>query len=147
MPPKKLQITDIYKPNEGVSYSLPVFSSTVQGGFPSPADDYIEKQLDLNELMIQHPVATFYVRVEGDSMKNAFIQSGDILVVDRALKASSGKIVVAVVNGEFTVKRFCIEGGKIYLQPENEAYESISIDEESDFQVWGVVTYVIHKAT
>ncbi len=126
--------------------SLPLFSSRVQGGFPSPAEDYIEKQLDLNELLIEHPVATFYVRVEGDSMIGAGIHSGDLLVVDRSLNAQSGKIVVAVYNGEFTVKRFMKKGAGLFLQPENEGYPTIPVKEGDDFQVWGVVTYVIHRA-
>ena len=94
---------------------LPLFTSRVQGGFPSPAEDYVEKQLDLNELLIEHPVATFYVRVEGDSMSGAAIRSGDILVVDHSLTAQSGKIVVAVFNGEFTVKRFVKKGNRLYF--------------------------------
>lgn len=142
-----MRIIDIYVPEQDTPCLLPIFSSAVQGGFPSPAEDYIEKRLDLNELVIQHPVATFYVRVEGDSMKGAGIHTGDILVVDRALKAVSGKIIVAIINGEFTVKRLLISNGKMVLQPENENYSSITIAEDSDFQVWGVVTYVIHKAS
>lgn len=126
--------------------SLPLFSSRVQGGFPSPADDYIEKQLDLNELLIEHPVATFYVRVQGESMLGAGIHSGDLIVVDRSLNATSGKIVVAAFNGEFTVKRLIKKGNQFFLQPENEAYSTIEVKEGDDFQVWGVVTYVIHRA-
>ncbi len=140
------KVIDIFAAIDEEHQSIPVFSSSVQGGFPSPAEDYIEKQLDLNELMIQHPAATFYVRVEGDSMQGAGIQSGDILVVDRALKAVSGKIVVAVINGEFTVKRLIIKNGVTYLQPENENYPTLKIEKESDFQVWGVVSYVVHRA-
>ena len=84
----------------------PLFSSGVSAGFPSPAEDHIDRKLDLNELLIQHPVATFFVRVAGESMKDAGINHGDILVVDRSLEAVSGKIVIAIVNGELTVKRF-----------------------------------------
>lgn len=141
--PLKLQI---FRPVRTAAQPLPEFSHKVQAGFPSPADDFIEKQLDLNELMIKHPAATFFVRVEGDSMKNAGIHSGDILVVDRALEASHGKIIVAIVNGEFTVKRMMLTPQGISLVPENEAYPVWHIAEESDFQVWGVVSYVIHKA-
>lgn len=125
---------------------LPLFASSIKAGFPSSADDFIEKQLDLNELMVKHPAATFFVRVEGDSMINAGIQSGDILVVDRSLEPSHGKIVVALLNGEFTVKRININKSKIILEAENKAYSAIHVDAESDFQVWGVVTYVIHRA-
>lgn len=136
---------EIFTPKRGVGTSIPLVSSSVAGGFPSPAEDYIEKRLDLNELLIDHPVATFYVRVEGDSMEGAGIFSGDILIVDRSLTASHGKIVVAVLNGEFTVKRFVRKGEGIVLQPENNRYKAIAVENEDDFQVWGVVTYVIHK--
>lgn len=125
---------------------LPLFLCGIAAGFPSPADDSIEKKLDLNELVIKHPAATFFVRVEGHSMVNAGIHSGDILAVDRSLEASSGKIVVAVLNGEFTVKRIRLKSGGIVLESENSDYPSIKVEPESDFQVWGVVTYVIHQA-
>lgn len=125
---------------------LPLADTAVQAGFPSPANDYIEKTLDLNELMIQHPAATFFVRVSGDSMIDAGIQSGDILVVDRSVEPANGKIVVAVVDGEFTVKRLIKRQGKILLRAENSRFPDLSIDPDSDFEVWGVVMYVIHKA-
>lgn len=128
-------------------HPLPSFESCVPAGFPSPADDYMEKRLDLNDLIVRHPNATFFVKVEGDSMRDAGIQSGDTLVVDRSIEATHGKIVVAVLNGEFTVKRILIEANGVSLVPENPAYSVIPIHPESDFQVWGVVTYVIHRAT
>lgn len=120
--------------------------SSVQAGFPSPAEDYAERSLDLNELMVKHPAATFFVRVEGDSMRDANIFSGDILVVDRSLEPTSGHIVVAVLNGDFTVKRMRKNQEGIWLVPENPAYPAIKVHPEADFQVWGVVTYVIHKS-
>lgn len=121
-------------------------SSTVQAGFPSTADDHIEKKLDLNELLIHRPAATFFVRVEGESMVGANIHTGDILIVDRSIQAVDGAIVIAILNGEFTVKRISIVQKKIVLMPENPSYPPISISPDSDFQVWGVVTYIIHKA-
>jgi DNA polymerase V len=124
---------------------LPFFAVPVQAGFPSPAEDYLEQNLDLNEHLIQHPAATFFVRVDGDSMKGAGIHKGDILIVDRALEATNGKIVVAVINGEFTVKRIRLHEGKVTLEPENPQYQPIHVDPGADFRVWGVVTYVIHK--
>lgn len=145
--PQLTRAVEIFTPSFDQQVRLPIVHSTVQGGFPSPADDYIEKRLDLNELMVRHPAATFYVRVEGNSMEGAGIYSGDVLVVDRSLPSSTGKIIIAVLNGEFTVKRLIVEGKKIYLQPENASFQRIEIKEESDFQVWGVVTYVIHKAS
>jgi DNA polymerase V len=123
----------------------PLFSA-VQAGFPSPADDFMEKMLDLNEHLIQHPAATFFVRVEGDSMMGAGILKGDILIVDRSIEAVSERIVIAVINGEFTVKRLKMENGKISLEAENPNYPPISIKKEWDFQIWGVVTYIIHQA-
>lgn len=124
---------------------LPLFLSHVSAGFPSPADDYIEKQLDINDLVIKHPAATFFVRVSGDSMRGAGIHSGDILVVDKALEPVNGKIIVAILDGEFTVKRIVFDGSGITLLPENASYLPIKVQPESEFQVWGVVTYVIHR--
>ena len=101
---------------------LPLFQSAVAAGFPSPAEDYVEKKLDLNELMVPHPTATFFVKVEGSSMEDANIFSGDILVVDRSLEAKNGAIVVAILNGEFTVKRLIKEKNKVFLCPENNSF-------------------------
>lgn len=142
---KPLRPVEIIQAISKGSAPHPLAASSVQAGFPSPADDHIERQLDLNELLIQHPAATFYVRVEGDSMLDAGINSGDILIVDRALSPASGKIIIAILNGEFTVKRFIKKNTKIVLVAENPAYPDIHIQEGSDFQIWGVVTYVIHK--
>ncbi len=125
---------------------LPILLANVQAGFPSSAEEGLDKTLDLNELLITHPAATFFVRVAGDSMQNAGIAPGDVLIVDRSLEASDNAIVIAVVNTEFTVKRLLRREGRIYLSPENPAYPILEITPESDFQVWGVVTYVIHKA-
>lgn len=125
---------------------IPLYTAKVPAGMLSPADDYLEKPLDLNDLVIKHPAATFYVRVEGHSMKDAGIFSGDILVIDRSLKATNGKIVLAILNGEFTVKRFFLDDHGVMLCPANPSYRPIKVTEEMDFQVWGVVTYVIHRA-
>lgn len=124
---------------------LPLYSSTVQAGFPSPADDYIEYKLDLNTHLIPHPSATFFVRASGDSMKNAGIHSGDMLIVDRSLEATHGKIVIAAMNGELTVKRLFRQEGKIKLLAENPAYKAINVTDEEHLVIWGVVTYVIHQ--
>lgn len=143
---QELKTAEISAPKITDSQSIPAFLTTVQAGFPSPADDYIENALDLNALMIQHPNATFFVRVEGESMIDANIYSGDTLVVDRSIEPSNGKIVIAVINGEFTVKRFVINLSGTFLAPENPKYPTFKIEQDSDFQVWGIVTYVIHKA-
>ena len=124
---------------------IPFFTSSVQAGFASVADEHIEGYLDLNELVVKHPAATFFVRVAGESMKDAGIYPGDILVVDRSLTAASGKIIVACLDGEFLVKRFMPEGATIRLVSANPRFLDMKIDpEKSDFRIWGVVTYVIH---
>lgn len=125
---------------------FPFYGSGLPAGFPSPADDHLEHQLDLHELLVEHPEATFFVRIEGDSMIDAGMHSGDILIVDRSLTPSHEKIVVALLNGEFTVKRLLIKGKKVILAAENPRYLPMEIQEEADFQVWGVVTYVIHRS-
>lgn len=125
---------------------LPLFQSRIQAGFPSPADDYIEQSLDLNEYLIKKPTATFFMRVAGDSMKDAGITSEDILIVDRSLPAKHNTIVVAVLNAEYTVKRLLKIKDKLFLSPENKSYPVIEIKEGMDFEIWGVVTYVIHSA-
>ena len=129
----------------GVKLSLPLFASRVPAGFPSPADDYIDQRLDLNDHLIDHPAATFFVRVTGDSMTGASIHDGDLLVVDRALEPVDGRIVIAAINGELTVKRLSLQDGTAWLLPENPAYTPLPITEGLDCVVWGVVTRVIHS--
>lgn len=141
-----MQVVGIARLDRSEELKLPLFLSPVQAGFPSPAEDYIERRLDLNDLVVQHPTATFFVKVEGESMEEANIFTGDILVVDRSLEPAHNKIVVAVVNGEFTVKRLSIESQGVFLLPENPKYRAIKITSAMDFQIWGTVTYVIHKA-
>ncbi|CCB89194.1 LexA family protein [Simkania negevensis] len=136
----------IFQTEIEMNLPLPLFSSSVKAGFPSPAEDHIEEKLDLNRLMIEHPAATFFLRVEGESMENANIYPGDILVVDRALTPHNGLIIVAVLNGEFTVKRLKKKGNRLYLLPENPAFPEVEITTETEFQIWGVVTFIIHKA-
>ncbi|EFL52115.1 Peptidase S24/S26A/S26B, conserved region [Solidesulfovibrio fructosivorans JJ]] len=125
---------------------LPLYLSTVQAGFPSPAEDYIDKKLDLNEQLVRHPAATFFVRVDGDSMRDAGVASGDILVVDRAVEPRDGHIVIAALDGELTVKRLRRKNGQVLLVPENPDYAPVAVGPEASFEVWGVVTYIIHKA-
>ena len=126
---------------------IPLYSSTVRAGFPSPADDYIESKLDLNSHLIKHPAATFFVMVAGDSMENANIHSGDMLIVDRSLEATHGKIVIAAINGELTVKRLYRQQGHVKLLAENPAYPPIDITDEQDVVIWGVITHVIHQVS
>jgi len=141
------QIEQIYTiNNKDIIYGLPFYVSAVQAGFPSPADDYIEQHLDLNEHLISHPASTFIVRASGDSMRDAGIADGDLLIVDRSLEATAGNIVIAAVLGELTVKRLSQYNGHLQLLPANPKYPPIDISEEQDLVIWGVVTYVIHKA-
>ncbi|QWF71906.1 translesion error-prone DNA polymerase V autoproteolytic subunit [Methylomonas paludis] len=123
---------------------LPLFTGKVAAGFPSPADDYIEKTLDLNDLLVKKPAATFFVRAQGESMLGAGIHPDDILVVDRSLEPVAGKIVICALNGELTVKRLAREQGQWQLKAENPAYADIVLHEDIDMVVWGVVTNVIH---
>ena len=142
---KEITVTEIYHAEIHHKQKLPLYLSKIYAGFPSPADDYLDKRLDLNEFLIKHPAATFFVRVDGDSMVNAGIYSGDILIVDRSLEPKNNKIIIAVVNGEFTVKRFRRTKEKIYLLSENPDFQPIEITEDVDFEIWGVVIHVIHS--
>lgn len=134
----------IYRPIIQKRYPLPLFTCPVSAGFPSPAEDYIEGKLDLNQHLIKNPVATFFVRVTGDSMIGVGIHSGDLLIVDRSLEPRDNKVVIAVVDGELLVKRIRIRKRKVYLVAENPDYPPLAIAPEMDFQIWGVVTNVIH---
>ncbi|WP_162472921.1 translesion error-prone DNA polymerase V autoproteolytic subunit [Methylotuvimicrobium alcaliphilum] len=124
--------------------NLPLFAGKVSAGFPSPADDYIEKTLDLNDLLVQKPAATFFVRAQGESMLGAGIHPNDILVVDRSLEPVQGRIVICALNGELVVKRLKRQSGQWLLGSENPAYKDIVLREEMDTVIWGVVTNVIH---
>jgi len=123
---------------------LPLFISKVAAGFPSPADDYVEKTLDLEELLIQKPAATFFVRAQGDSMLGAGIHPNDILVVDRSKEPMPDKIVICAVNGELTVKRLIVADGQWRLKAENPAYPDIPLTDDLETVFWGTVTNVIH---
>ena len=131
-------------PELKISTPLPLYSS-VSAGFPSPADDYLEQELDLNAYLIKNPEATFFVKVSGNSMVGAGIYDGDILIVDCSLEAKNGDVIVAIFEGDFTVKRFVQRGNQYYLWPENPHYKPIELKEDCEFRVWGVVTNVIHK--
>jgi len=141
----KTLVKSIYYPDYSTKCRRPLFMIPVSAGFPSPAEDYIEGKLDLNQHLIKHPAATFFVRVTGDSMIDAGIHPGDILIVDRAVEALDKKVVIAVIDGELTVKRIRNTKTGFILVPENDKYAPITITEGSDFEVWGVVTTVIHK--
>ena len=127
-------------PSFATPLALPLVAFRVPAGFPSPAEDYLEGRIDLNQQLIRHPAATFFVRVSGDSMTGAGIHDGDLLIVDRAAEVISGCIVVASVNGEFTLKRVRKDGSRVFLMPENARYQPLEITEGSDFEIWGRVT-------
>ena len=141
----ELTILGIYEPDNKTKHELPLFLESVSAGFPSPADDYLEGKLDLNEHLVKNPTATFFVRVTGDSMEGAGMFSGDILVVDRSLDPKDGNVIIAVIDGELTVKRLSNKNGEISLVPENPNYKPLKITEEMSFTVWGVVSNVIHS--
>jgi DNA polymerase V len=125
--------------------AIPVMSHTIPAGFPSPADDYVEDRIDLNTHLIHHREATFILRVSGWSMINAGIHDGDEIIVDRALNAVHGNVVVAIINNELTVKRLHKAGTEIRLVPENPEFKDIIIGAEEELVIWGVVTRVLHK--
>lgn len=145
IPISRIEDVFAFLKGQGTLTECPLYSSKVSAGFPSPADDYIENKLDLNTHLIKHPSATFFLKVSGDSMKNAGIQSGDILIVDKSLEPTHGKIVIAALDGELTVKRLSLGKGRMKLVPENENYPEIDITESQELVIWGVVTHVIHQ--
>lgn len=132
----------LYNSNLTTEYRLPLYPS-VRAGFPSPASDFLEQDIDLNKTLIRHPSATFFARVDGNSMKNAGIDDGDLLVVDRSLHYKDNAIVVCYIDGEFTVKRLKLGEKCHYLVAENEDYSPIIVTKENHFIVWGVVASVI----
>ena len=136
---------EFYSAETTTELKIPLFESGVSAGFPSPADDYLDLPIDLNEFLIKHPAATFYVRVKGNSMEGAGIRNGDLLIVDRAEEPRNKSIVLGIIDGEFTVKRIKEKGSDLYLIPDNPEFKPIKIDNNMDFQGWGVVTYVVHK--
>ena len=139
------KIVEIFKADTTIKQPLPLYLSRVKAGFPSPADDFLDKRLDLNEHLIKHPSSTFFVKVKGDSMVGAGIHSNDILIVDRSIEPKDKRIVVAILNGEFTVKRVQKRNNKLFLVSENTDYPPIEITSGMDFEIWGVVLHVIHS--
>lgn len=142
----KGDIVDFYSADIVTELLLPFAENGVSAGFPSPADDVMELGLDLNKALIPHPAATFYARVKGSSMIDAGISEGDILVIDKSLDPKDGDIAICFIDGEFTVKRISCQDTGLLLMPANEKFQPIRITEENDFLVWGIVTYIIHKA-
>ena len=123
----------------------PLYLSPVQAGWPSPAEDYVDEQINLHEIAVRNPAATFFVRASGDSMLGVGIHDGDLLVVDRSLEAAHNRIVIAALDGELLVKRLVRRGGRAYLAPANPEYPEIDITNREYVHIWGVVSYVLHK--
>ena len=140
----KTKTLEIYASDTSTTLNMPYFENGVSAGFPSPAEDHMHSKIDLNNLLIENPSATYYVRVNGDSMLGAGILSGDLLIVDRSIEVTNNCIVVAHLDGEFTVKRIKKIKKKIFLQAENNNYKPIEITKEMDFELFGVVAHAIH---
>ena len=143
---RKSNDLEVFSIDQEISLDIPFFDNQVPAGFPSPAQDYIDLDLDLHNYLVKNPSSTFCVRVTGESMRDAGINSGDIMLVDRSLDPKNRSIVLAVVDNEFTVKRVNVSQEGLFLMPENTDFNPIKITPEMNFQVWGVVTYIIHKA-
>jgi len=124
---------------------IPLLTDSVSAGFPSPADDYTEENIDLNEQLISNPFSTFFLRVKGDSMINAGIKDKDLIIVDKSLTARPGNIIIAMIDGEFTIKRLSIKNNELYLKAENHNYPDFRFKNHLDVQIWGVVIYSIHS--
>ena len=142
---KDIKVTEIYKLDKGKPVKLPFMESKIAAGFPSPAADYLEQKLDLNEYLIKHPASTFVIRVTGSSMIDEGIFDGDLLIVDKSIEPQMGQVVIAELNGGFTVKKIEKINDKLFLVAGNKNYEPIPVNEETEFLIWGVVTYSIHK--
>ena len=133
----------MYSAETALHIERPFVDTGIRAGFPSPADDFSYESIDLNKELIRHREATFFARVKGDSMQDAGLNDGDLLVIDRSLEPQNGKIAVCFIDGEFTVKRIKIDNGTVWLLPANPAYEPIKVTAENQFVIWGIVTHVI----
>lgn len=138
-------VLTFYHPDYESGNGIPLAGDKVAAGFPSPALDFMEYKIDLNAFLTQNKLTTFYIRVSGSSMMNAGIDDGDLLVVDRSLEPTDGKIAIALIDGEFTVKRLKPHTDCLYLMPENPAYPPIKVTEDNQFVIWGIVTYVVKR--
>ena len=136
---------EFFSVDQSRKLALPLFGYRISAGLPSPADDFVEIQLDLNCHLVRNPGTTFYAHVKGDSMTGARIYDGDILVIDRSLEPEHGKTAVCLVDGDFTAKRIEKKSDGLYLMPANNEYPPIKIEEGTNFEIWGIITYVIHK--
>lgn len=136
---------DIYRAKISTDLPLPIADAGIKAGFPSPAQDFMDLSIDLNKELIRHPASTFYGRVRGDSMQDAGVYDGDILIIDKSLEPHNGDMAVCFIDGEFTIKYIKIEKTVIWLIPANDKYKPIRVTQENDFLIWGIVTYSIKK--
>ena len=134
---------DISLPDVSIKLRLPFVENGISAGFPSPADDFLDSSIDLNQALIKNKDATFYGRVRGDSMIDAGMNNGDLLIIDKSINPTDGRIAVCFIDGEFTVKRIKIEKDVIWLIAENKNYKPIKVTKEDDFTIWGIVINVI----
>ncbi|GGA66348.1 SOS-response transcriptional regulator UmuD-like protein [Flavobacterium palustre] len=141
----KNQKLSFYKPDYESELRIPFIPDGVSAGFPSPAADFMENNIDLNKELSENPLATFYIKVKGNSMIDAGIEDKDVLIVDRSIEPQDNKIAICYIDGEFTVKRIKLEKDCLYLMPENSNYSPIKVTEENQLIIWGIVTYVIKK--
>lgn len=137
----------LYIPKFERKLRLPFADGGIRAGFPSPAQDSISESIDLNRELVPHPASTFYARAEGDSMEGCGIDSGDLLIIDKSIEPEDGDIVVAFIDGDFTLKKVRMDKphGCLWLVPSNPAYSPIKVTEDDDFLIWGVLTYNIKK--
>jgi DNA polymerase V len=136
---------DIFSASYTTSMELPMLPFEISAGFPSPALDFVDISIDLNKHLIDHPSATYYGRVQGESMRDAGINDGDLIIIDKSIEPINGKIAVCYLDGEFTLKRILIKTDGLWLIPENEQYKPIKIEENNNLVIWGIVTYIIKK--
>jgi DNA polymerase V len=139
----KSKTLNLYPALEASNLELPYIESGIMAGFPSPAEDFLDLSIDLNQELVRNPSSTFYARVKGDSMKDAGISDGDLLIIDKSLEPVNDKIAVCFIDGEFTVKRIKIDSDCCWLIPANSDFNPIKVTEENDFLIWGIVIYVI----
>jgi len=135
----------LFSPDFEGGADLPLINHSIKAGFPSPALDFMEYAIDLNKHLARNPLATFYIKVDGNSMTDAGIDHGDLLVIDRSLEPADGRIAICLIDGDFTVKRLKLQTDCLYLMPENPAYQPIKVTEDNQLVIWAIVTYVIKR--
>ena len=142
---KSTKNIEIYSLEKSKLQKRPIVNEDIAAGFPSPAEDFKEVRISLDKELVKNEEATFYARVRGNSMVDANIEDGDLLVIDRSIESRNGKVAVCMIDGEFTIKRLKIEKECVYLMPENKSYKPIKVEEGNELIIWGIVTYVIKK--